>query len=199
MKTNHFIRVTVALSITLLGCQSTTSEKVQNQSLVTSILETDSLALIKRGNYLVNTLGCNDCHSPKVMTDRGPIPDPNRLLSGHDANETLLGYDQETAQHYVLFNHNGTAVVGPWGTSFAANLTPDPTGLGTWTKSQFFKAMKEGKFKGLDGTRPLLPPMPWPSYSQMTDDDLSAIFAYLKSIKPVENVVPMAIPPTAIQ
>jgi hypothetical protein len=198
MKTNHLICLAITLSIIGLGCQSNPSENVQNTSPVTSILEIDSLALIKQGNYLVNTLGCNDCHSPKVMTDQGPIPDPNRLLSGHDANETLSSFDQETAQHYVLFNYNGTAAVGPWGTSFAANLTPDPTGLGTWTKAQFFKAMREGKFKGLEGTRPLLPPMPWPSYAQMTDADLSAIFAYLKSIKPVENVVPLAIPPTTL-
>jgi hypothetical protein len=56
--------------------------------------------------------------------------------------------------------------------------------------------MKDGKYKGLENSRTLLPPMPWQGYSQMPDEDLKAIFAYLKSIKPVSNLVPMAIPPT---
>jgi mono/diheme cytochrome c family protein len=53
----------------------------------------------------------------------------------------------------------------------------------------------QGKFKGLDGTRTLLPPMPWFNFTQLKDEDASAIFAYLKSIKPVVNVVPQPIPP----
>tara|TARA_R110002094_G_scaffold3622_1_gene11771 strand:- start:315 stop:614 length:300 start_codon:yes stop_codon:yes gene_type:complete len=86
-----------------------------------------------------------------------------------------------------------TAAVGPWGTSFAANLTPDETGIGNWSEAQFLKAIKEGKFKGMENTRPLLPPMPWTEYRNFTDEDLKAIFAYLKTIKPIDNVVPAAI------
>ena len=52
---------------------------------------------------------------------------------------------------------------------------------------------REGKYKGLDGSRPLLPPMPWPNFAQMTDEDLKAVFAYLKSTKPVRNIVPTPI------
>jgi len=37
--------------------------------------------------------------------------------------------------------------------------------------------------------------MPWPNISQMTDDELKAVFAYLKSLKPVKNAVPNPIPP----
>jgi len=48
---------------------------------------------------------------------------------------------------------------------------------------------------GLDGARPLMPPMPVKGYSQMTDDELKAIFAYLKSTTPVHNVVPQYEPP----
>ncbi|GAB1443700.1 hypothetical protein MASR2M39_25420 [Ignavibacteriales bacterium] len=59
------------------------------------------------------------------------------------------------------------------GASFAANLTSDATGIGTRTEEQFIKALREGN-KGLDNTRPLLPPMPWQSYAKMTDDDLKA-------------------------
>ena len=125
----------------------------------------------------------------------GPVPDTLRLLSGHPAEEQLAPFDKEILKLYVLFNMNNTAATGPWGTSFAANLTPDQTGIGSWTEDQFVRAMKEGKWKGLENSRNLLPPMPWQGYSQMPDEDLKAIFAYLKSIKPVNNLVPMAIPP----
>ena len=104
----------------------------------------------------------------------------------------------EELKSWVLFNPTTTAFVGPWGVSFAANLTSDETGIGNWTEAQFFKAMREGKFKGMDNTRPLLPPMPWPSFSHASDDDLKAIFYFLKSTKPVENVVPTAKAPNQL-
>jgi hypothetical protein len=150
---------------------------------------------VKRGENLVNSIGCHDCHSPKKMTDKGPVLDPARLLSGHPAGAVLPPYDKKTAQAYVLFNMDLTAAIGPWGTSYAANLTPDETGIGTWTEAQFFKAIRNGKFKGLDGSRDLLPPMPWQSLRQLPDADLKAIFAYLKTVPPIENVVPTALPP----
>lgn len=81
------------------------------------------------------------------------------------------------------------------GVSFSANLTSDSTGIGGWTEEQFAKALRQGKSKGLDGNRQLLPPMPWPNYITLTDADMKAIFAYLKSTKPVKNVVPAPIPP----
>lgn len=151
---------------------------------------------VEYGKYLVGIMGCSDCHSPKIMTAEGPVPDPDRLLSGHIAEEKLASIaDTEILKSYVLFNMNSTAVVGPWGTSFAGNLTPDETGLGNWTIENFDKAIRLGKFKGLDNGRTLLPPMPWPSYSQMSNDDLAAIWAYLQSIPPVKNKVPNPIPP----
>ncbi|MCC6281349.1 MAG: diheme cytochrome c-553 [Saprospiraceae bacterium] len=161
---------------------------------------TTSVDPVKRGEYLVTIGGCNDCHSPKVMTQMGPEPDPARLLSGHPANEPLPAITDKKVTapgQWVLFSSGLTATVGPWGTSFAANLTPDDTGIGNWTEAQFFKAIREGKSKGLDGTRPMLPPMPWFNIAKMTDDDLRAMFVYLKSLKPVKNVVPNPIPPTS--
>ncbi|MBP0902229.1 c-type cytochrome [Mariniflexile gromovii] len=189
MKTHIFKFATIAAVLMLIGCNNSKEEKqdYQNKESIQNQIE--------RGKNLVDVIGCNDCHSPKVMTERGPIPDPNRLLSGHDSNEVLPSFDPEAVKGYVLFNMNSTAVVGPWGTSFAGNLTPDDTGIGTWTEAQFLKAMKEGKYKGLEGSRQLLPPMPWPAYSNMPDEDIKAIFAYLKSIKPVENIVPQPVPP----
>lgn len=187
--------ISEALFLGLSSCTNTGSP----EDTTTVVKQPTQEEQIVRGKYLVNTVGCNDCHSPKVMTERGPVPDPNRLLSGHDANEQLPPYNPDAVKGYVLFNMNSTATIGPWGTSFAGNLTPDDTGIGTWSEEQFIMAMKQGKYKGLANSRTLLPPMPWPAFSNMPDEDIKAIFAYLKSIKPVHNIVPSAIPPAGIQ
>ncbi len=148
----------------------------------------------KRGEYLVSILGCDDCHTPKIMTPQGPAPDMGRRLMGHPATEV---YTADAAiqklvdeRHVAIFSPGMTGAVGPWGTTYSANLTPDDTGLGAWTEAQFVKALREGKSKGLDGTRPIMPPMPIAVYRNLTDEDLKAMFAYLKTIKPVNNVVP---------
>ena len=90
-----------------------------------------------------------------------------------------------------------TTWVGPWGVSYTANLTPDSTGTLAWTEEQFIYALRNGVTKGLKGSRPMLPPMPWPEYKHMTDGELKAIFAYLRTIKPVNNLVPPPKPPVS--
>lgn len=143
--------------------------------------------LIKRGEYLVNVIACDDCHTPKT----GDFEfDFERRLSGHPADEPVGKIDTTLMKNYMAFNPGFTSAVGPWGVSFAANLTSDETGIGNWTEERFFKAIREGKSKGLDDTRPLLPPMPWFIYKNLSDEDLRAIFAFLKSTKPIHNVVP---------
>lgn len=149
--------------------------------------------LIKRGEYLTKIGGCNDCHSPKVMTPRGPEPDPSRLLSGHPQSEKLP--PARDHQQWVLFAPGLTAAVGPWGVSYAANLTPDDTGTGNWTFEQFKTALTKGKFKGLENGRDLLPPMPWQTYRNMAEEDMLAIFTYLHSLPKVNNLVPAPEPP----
>jgi cytochrome c553 len=144
--------------------------------------------MIARGKYLTTVAGCNDCHSPKAMTAHGPEPDTTRLLSGHPANEGIAAIPQK--REWILFNMGITAFVGPWGVSYAANLTPDETGIGNWDYKQFETAIRHGKSKGLENNRPLLPPMPWQMYRHMTDEDLQSVFAYLKSLPPVRNLVP---------
>lgn len=153
--------------------------------------------VVKRGEYLVTIMGCADCHAPKKMTQQGPAPDMDRFLSGHNSSQKLGTFDKGILKtgEWVVFNGQSTAFAGPWGMSFAANLTPDETGIGSWTFEQFNTAMRKGKFKGLENSRPLMPPMPWFNYVNMAEDDMRAIFAYLKSIKPVSNVVPSYIPP----
>lgn len=150
--------------------------------------------LVARGKYLVNFGGCGDCHTPKIMTSTGPVPDTSRLLSGHPENEPLGPIDTAvTGSKWVYASMDLTAWAGPWGVSFAANITPDnETGIGTWDESLFFKAMREGKWFG--NNRPLLPPMPWQNLAGLKDEDLRAIFTYLKSIKPIHNKVPDPIP-----
>ena len=162
--------------------------------------ELDEAKQVARGEYLVTVMGCDDCHSPKVMTEQGPAPDMSRRLSGHRSDEQLPEITDPgmvAPGQWALFNSSLTATVGPWGISFAANLTPDDTGIGNWTLEQFTKAIREGKSKGLDGARPLLPPMPWFNYRHLTDEDLAAVFAYLQSLPPVKNVVPNPLPPVA--
>jgi hypothetical protein len=88
-----------------------------------------------------------------------------------------------------------TAWAGPWGVSYTANLTPDRnTGIGIWTEDMFIKSMRNGKHMGT--SRTILPPMPWPWYAKMRDEELKAIFAYLKSIPPIQNHVPDPLPPS---
>ena len=150
------------------------------------------------GEHLVTIGGCHDCHSPKVMSPEGmPEPDMTRAMSGHPADAPIPDIDRAIAEKNLLVSTNLqlTSWVGPWGVSFAANLTPDNTGIGTWTEEQFFTSLREGKFKGLPASRPLLPPMPWQMIGQMTDDEMRAVFAYLKSLPPVKNVVPAPMPP----
>jgi len=155
-------------------------------------------AMIEHGGYLVNLGGCNDCHSPKVFGPMGPVPDTTRLLSGYRADSKLpevptgvLGPDKWGA----LTNGELTAWVGPWGTSFTRNLTPDvETGLGSWNEAMFIKTLRTGKHMG-EG-RDLLPPMPWQGIGQLKDNDLKDMFAYLKSLKPISNAVPDPIAPS---
>jgi len=153
-------------------------------------------AMIERGKYLVKLGGCGDCHSPKTMTAQGPMEDAALLLSGHPASETITGAPAALFQDgwIASCNANMTAWAGPWGVSFAVNLTPDAkTGLGNWTEDQFVKAIRSGKHRGFG--RPILPPMPWANLAGASDEDLKAMFAYLHSIPAVSNEVPAPIPP----
>ncbi|MCB0697062.1 MAG: c-type cytochrome [Chitinophagaceae bacterium] len=184
--------VLLALPVALIGCAGSNKEKQPYDKDLEA-----QVSKIHRGEYLVTIAGCGDCHTPKVMTAQGPQPDMERYLSGYNANNPLGEYDTTLAQsgRWALFSGEMTAAAGPWGVSFAANLTPDGTGLGNWSLENFRTALRKGKYKGIESSRPLLPPMPWQNYAQFSDQDIEAIFEYLKSIKPVENLVPQAIAP----
>lgn len=154
---------------------------------------------VKRGEYLVIVGGCNDCHTPKNMSPAGmPEPDMTRMLSGHPAAEPYPLWKPEDLQtNHALASTNPmlTAWAGPWGVSFGANLTPDvETGIGEWTEETFLQAIRTGKHQGQPNGRDILPPMPWPGMKLMTDEDLKAIWAYLRSIPAVKNQVPLPVP-----
>jgi hypothetical protein len=149
---------------------------------------------IERGKYLVTIGGCHDCHTPKLFGPQGPALDTTRLLSGYREESPLPPYDSTMAKSgWALMGMEGTSMVSPLGVSFAANITSDQTGIGGWSYEQFKKAFTQGKFRGLDNSRPLLPPMPWENYARMAEEDVEAIYLYLKSTKPVKNLVPAAI------
>jgi hypothetical protein len=154
---------------------------------------------VKWGEHLVSIAGCNDCHTPKKMTPAGPEPDFSLALSGHPSKMPPPDVDRKAMESKGLaVTSDLTAWVGPWGVSYSANITSDSTGIGNWTVDQFIVCMKEGKWKGIAGNRELLPPMPWKSSFQfMTDDELKAIFSYLKSTKPINNVEPPIEPPVS--
>ncbi|MBP1682732.1 MAG: diheme cytochrome c-553 [Ignavibacteriaceae bacterium] len=152
--------------------------------------------MVALGKYIVHTSGCDDCHTPKMFTEKGPVFDTTKLLSGHQQGEPLPSLDLKALGQntWAATTMGLTAWVGPWGISFASNITPDnATGIGTLSEEMFIKTMREGKYMGVG--RPLLPPMPWEVYGKKTDEDLKAIYAYLMSIKPIRNEVPQPVPP----
>ena len=154
-----------------------------------------STARVARGAYLVQTMGCNDCHTPLKLGARGPEPDMSRALTGHPVElEMPPAPALPPGPWGWVAAATNTAFAGPWGVSFTANLTPDvETGLGAWTEQMFIDTMRTGRHQGKG--RPVLPPMPYQIIAAATDEDIRSIFAYLQSLTPVHNQVPAPIDP----
>ena len=148
---------------------------------------------VERGKYLVMAIGCNDCHTPLKMGPKGPEPDMTRFLSGHP-EQLQMPPAPKLAEGPWLWSGaaTNTAFAGPWGVSYAANLTPERlTGLGIWSEDTFVKAIRTGRHFGV--ARPILPPMPWQAFRNLSDDDLRSMYAFLRTIKPIKNQVPDAV------
>lgn len=130
--------------------------------------------LVRRGRYLVEIAGCAACH-----TDGALIGEPS-------ATRPLAG------------SHLGIAFTNPFlgkspGIAYPSNLTPDPrTGLGNWGDDQIVAAIRSGDPTASSGH---LIVMPWPLYQHMSDDDVSAIVMYLRSIPAIEHQVPARVAP----
>jgi len=122
----------------------------------------DQSALVKRGEYLVNgPAACANCHTPRAP-DMSPLPD--MAFAG------------------------GFKLADPAFTAYSANITPDKeTGIGDWTDAQIIRAIREGVD---DKGHVIFPPMPVPTYNNMSDDDVKAIVAYLRTLKPIHHEVP---------
>jgi mono/diheme cytochrome c family protein len=181
-----FVLIVTALLYT--GCNVQEEKKAMSQD-----------ELIARGEYLIETTGCHDCHTPKTFGPEGMKPDETKLLAGHPEGSQLYEIDINMVGpgKWTLTNDHLTAWVGPWGISFSSNLTPDnATGLGAVSEEMFIKTLREGKIKGIG--RQMLPPMPYEVFGKMTDEDLKAMYAYLQSIPSVSNKVNEPVPPPMV-
>lgn len=194
--------ITIAAAVPLLtsctGDMGATpaSTKARKQTAVAQTLTKQEM--VERGKYLVNFGGCHDCHTPLVMGSKGPEHDMKRALSGHPADFPMSKPPKLDGKWMWVGAATNTAFAGPWGVSYARNLTPDQvSGLGIWTEEMFVKTMRTGRHMGV--SRPILPPMPWQALNSLNDQDLKSIYAYLRTIKPVRNEVPDPIiaPPPA--
>lgn len=183
-----------ATATTLAGIFVTTLAVSATTPAATSENPTTNVS-VARGEYLVTTSGCHDCHTPWIMGAEGPKPDMTRALTGHPSDFVMPPAPKLPPGPWIwMGGATNTAFAGTWGTSFAANLTPDKaTGTGDWTVEQFMATLRTGRRLGKG--RAILPPMPAAVYAKMTDDDLRSIFAYLQSLKPVSNKVPQPVEP----
>jgi mono/diheme cytochrome c family protein len=86
----------------------------------------------------------------------------------------------------------GLILDGPWGRVASANITPDPSGIPYYDTAMFTQVMRAGYVKA----RRLSQIMPWHTYRGMTDEDIAAVFAYLKTLQPVRHHVDNTEPPT---
>jgi hypothetical protein len=177
--------IAAAVTISVIAC---TSGDAKDKNANAEPTKEERIA---RGEYLVSVIGCDDCHSPKIVTPTGFEIIPELRLSGYPSTKKIPEVDTtEVGKGWMLLAPDLTAAVGPWGMSFAGNLTSDPTGIGNWPEENFIRALRHGKLKGMENGRNLLPPMPWFVYKNMTDEDLKSIYAFLQTTKPVHNVVP---------
>lgn len=166
--------------------------KVEGTAGADSTKTKTSQSPVERGKYLVTAVaGCGDCHTPWKMGQMGPEPDMSRMLSG--SPEGMIMKNPKLDMPWMAaISVTFTSFASPMGIAYSMNLTPDSaTGLGKWDEATFKLALRNGKHIGTG--RPILPPMPWQNFKNMTDEDLGAIYAYLRSIPAIHNQVPEAV------
>ena len=196
-----FLFSIIAIAFILYSCNtSSPNTPAADSTLATN---TDSYggyaSQAQWGEHIVTIAGCNDCHTPKKMTTQGPVLDTTLTLSGSPTPAMLALITPDQVAKGMAATLDLTAWNGPWGKSYAANITSDSTGIGNWTEQQFIYCLRNGIYKGIANGRPLMPPMPWQGFAKMTDGELKAVFAYLKTTKAVHNIVPEYEPPTMVK
>ena len=136
------------------------------QPVEAPVPEPDRTNQVEYGEYLVRVSDCAGCHTPR--DERGQ---PIRGLDYGGGNVFDDGQGQTVA---------------------TANITPDQTGIPYYDETLFLEAMRGGHVKA----RALSPAMPWWAFRNMTDEDLKAMFAYLRTLKPARHLVDNTEPPT---
>lgn len=120
-------------AVTVTSCSNSNQKQNESVAKANTISPED---LVKRGEYLVTIMGCNDCHSPKKMGPNGPEIIPELLMSGFQSGNPIVKFtDPMIKEGFAMFYPDLTAGAGPWGVSFAANLTPDPSGIAPGLRS----------------------------------------------------------------
>ena len=136
------------------------------QPIEAPVPEPDLSTPEKRGQYLLTLASCGDCHTP--MDERGQV---------------IPGLDFAGGATFRHLNREPKA---------ASNITPAVNGIPYYSEDLFVEAIRTGRVR----ERKLSDVMPWGAYRGMTDEDLKAIFAYLKTLKPIDHYVDNAQPPT---
>ena len=184
----------IAAAVILTAVLSTASLKADGAGGAGPESKAGKTAQVARGKYLVDIMGCHDCHTPMKLGPNGPEWDMTRALSGHPEQLVMPAAPAMQMPWMASMAATMTAWSGPWGTSFTKNLTPDKeTGLGDWTVEEFIATMKTGRERGKG--RPVLPPMPVQNLAALTDSDIRALFAYLQSLPAIKNRTPQPVEP----
>lgn len=136
------------------------------QPLHAAVPEPDLSTPEKRGAYVVTMASCSDCHTP--MDDKG---------------QYLAGMEFAGGNMFMFTDREPRA---------AANITPAVNGIPYYTEDLFLETIRTGRVR----ERKLTDMMPWGHYRNMSDEDLKAIFAFLKTLKPIDHYVDNAQSPT---
>lgn len=127
----------------------------------------DETNQVELGEYVANNLECFSCHSATFETNDYLTPSKSEGYYG-----------------------GGNAMVDMDGnTIYTANITPHETGIGTWSKEEFIKAVKTGVVPEGNALRAPMPP-----YPLMSDEEIGAIYAYLQTITPIDNEISRTAP-----
>ncbi len=122
---------------------------------------------IERGKYLANhVMVCMDCHSTRNWNELTGPPLEETHGMGGDVFDQKMGFP---------------------GTYYAANITP--AGIGSWTDGEIFRAITTGVRKN---GKPIFPVMPYKNYGQLDEEDIKSVIAYVRSLKPINNKVPVS-------
>lgn len=147
-----------------------------------------------RVNFPVNYL-IRNAPQPLSVPVSGPGPQATPVERGKYLVAIGCGCHTPTDRKGPIrgLEHGGGEVLnGPWGEVTSANITPDASGIGYFDEALFLQAMRTGFVKA----RKLNSIMPFGEFANLTDDDLKAIFAYLRTVPPVKHRVDNSLPPT---